>query len=322
MTEAVRPGGGPWPRAGFGDASTPRVAAGAQWASEAGLAGVPAAGEDLAREARRRARLGRPPLYVFGEVGSTADILRRLAEAGAPHGTLVVAERQRSGRGRHGRTWWAPPYGALLVSALLRDVASLGGLLPLFVGLAAAESCEAAGGDRLALKWPNDLVRADGRKVAGVLVERTGAGEALVGIGLNVVAPVASAPAEVAARAAGVAEGREPPPRDILLRHLAARLEGLGSEARARGPDVLLARWRARAPMLGRPVAVRMLDDVAPLAGVAAGIADDGALVVRLPDGREERVHAGEVTLAGAASSVAGPVGEEGHRSEGSACSI
>jgi BirA family biotin operon repressor/biotin-[acetyl-CoA-carboxylase] ligase len=174
----------------------------------------------------------------------------------------------------------------------------LGGLLALLVGLAVVEAVGAAGGERLRLKWPNDVVAWDGRKVAGVLVERTADGATLVGIGINLSAPGPEAPAEVRARAAFVGEGGRPTARAILLRHLAARLERLAAEAGERGHGVLLARWRAHAPMLGQPVTVRPTTGGAVLAGIARDVASDGALIVARSDGTEVRVHAGEVTLA------------------------
>ena len=197
------------------------------------------------------------------------------------------------------------------MSVLLRDALALGGLLPLFVGLALVESVEAAGGAHLKLKWPNDAIAPDGRKAAGVLVERMGDGAALVGIGVNLAPPGGEAPPDVAARAASVAGDGGPPARDVLLRHLCARLGSLAAEARERGTGVLLERWRRRAPMLGQPVTVHAVGADASLSGVARTVAPDGALVVRLSDGREEAVHAGEVTLSPAPGAVAPADGEE-----------
>lgn len=307
---APRPALGAWPAAALGDPDEPAIVAESDWAASALAEPVPAPGPDLAAERDRRRALGRAPLYLFGEVGSTADVLRQLAGAGAPHGTVVIAERQRAGRGRHGRSWWAPPYRSLLLSILLRDGAALGGLLPLLVGLAVVESVEGAGGPTLALKWPNDVIAPDGRKAAGVLVERLGGGETLVGVGINLGAPGEEAPAEVQARATSLAEAGGAPERGLLARHLTARLTTLAAEAEARGRGALLARWRARAPMLGRPVTVHAVGGGEGPGGVAVAVDLDGALVVRRPDGSQARVHAGEVTLAAGA--------ERGDRGSGS----
>ncbi|MCL6594627.1 MAG: biotin--[acetyl-CoA-carboxylase] ligase [Firmicutes bacterium] len=301
--DAPRPGtGGGWRRcAPAGEDGALRAVEGPGWADLAGAPPIPSPGEDLLAEGERRRLAGGPPLYAFGQVGSTADVLRALAAAGAPHGAAVVAERQAAGRGRHGRTWWAEAGEALLLSVLLRDGAALGGLMPLFVGLAVVEAAEAAGSGRLALKWPNDVVTPDGRKVAGVLVERTGDLSALVGVGVNLRVP-RTAPPEVRARAAGLADTGMAPPRARLLRHVLARLETLAAEARARGEAALLERWRRRSVTLGRTVEVHPAGGAPAFSGVAVAVADDGALVVRGRDGRERRVHAGEVSLTGAAA--------------------
>jgi BirA family biotin operon repressor/biotin-[acetyl-CoA-carboxylase] ligase len=125
--------------------------------------------------------LGHPRVHLR-LTDSTNARARALAAAGAPHGTVVTAREQSAGRGRQGRTWSAAAGKALLCSVILRSPPRL---LPLAVGVAVAETCEAHG--RAArLKWPNDVL-LDGRKVAGILVEgRPQQGWAVAGIGLNV----------------------------------------------------------------------------------------------------------------------------------------
>ena len=113
---------------------------------------------------------------------STNERAKTLADAGAPHGTLVTADEQKAGRGRQGRAWTAPPGSAVLMSLVLRDLDERHALLPLAAAVAA---CEALPVDA-AIKWPND-VWIDRRKVAGILVEgRPQDCWAVLGIGLNV----------------------------------------------------------------------------------------------------------------------------------------
>ncbi len=134
----------------------------------------------------RDSRLWRT-LEVAGEVGSTnADLAARAAD-GAPEGTVLVAEHQAAGRGRLDRTWTSPPRAGLTVSVLLRpDVpAARRGWLPLLTGIALAEAVGEVTGVRTSLKWPNDLLAADGAKLAGILAEAAG-GAVVVGTGLNV----------------------------------------------------------------------------------------------------------------------------------------
>src|SRR3954451_17739886 len=122
-------------------------------------------------------------------IGSTNARARKLADKGASHGTLVTADEQTKGRGRHGRTWLTPPGVAIAASLVLREFDDL---LPLRAGLAVAD---VTGPDAL-VKWPND-VWIGGRKVAGILVEARG--WAVLGIGVNVALDPSTLTEEVAA---------------------------------------------------------------------------------------------------------------------------
>jgi BirA family biotin operon repressor/biotin-[acetyl-CoA-carboxylase] ligase len=130
-------------------------------------------------------------LEVVDEIGSTnAELIGRAGDpedGGAPEGTVLVAEHQVTGRGRLDRVWTSPPRAGLTVSFLLRpDVpAARKGWLPLLTGVALAESVAEVTGVLPSLKWPNDLLAGDGRKLAGILAE-TGGRAVVVGTGLNV----------------------------------------------------------------------------------------------------------------------------------------
>jgi BirA family biotin operon repressor/biotin-[acetyl-CoA-carboxylase] ligase len=219
------------------------------------------------------APLGRPRLHVR-EIDSTNARARVLAEGGAPHGTLVTTGFQTAGRGRQGRIWIAPPDRALLLSLVIRAPDPL---LPLRAGLAVADLA----GPDARVKWPNDVL-LQGGKVAGVLAEgRPQDGWAVLGIGVNVAVPVAELPpgAATLGRPSDTLEAT----LQELLRHLAARLDepSAATVAALRARDALLdqsLRWAGGT-------------------GVGAGIAADGALRVRLPDGGERRLDAGEVHL-------------------------
>jgi BirA family biotin operon repressor/biotin-[acetyl-CoA-carboxylase] ligase len=221
--------------------------------------------------------LGLPRLHVR-EIASTNDRARALAEAGAPHGTLVSAGAQTAGRGRQGRTWSAPPGQALLCSLVLR---AYDPLLPLRAGLAVAD---VAGGGAL-VKWPNDVLLED-RKLAGILVEaRPSGGWAVLGIGINVAVDPAALPPELRDRAATL--GRPPSALEPTLRELLAALAARLDEPAAASLDAL----RARDALRGR--AVRWSGG----AGTGAGIDAAGSLLVRLADGSVLTLDAGEVHL-------------------------
>jgi BirA family biotin operon repressor/biotin-[acetyl-CoA-carboxylase] ligase len=227
------------------------------------------------------ARLGTPRLHLRA-TDSTNDRAKALAAEGAPHGTLVTAGEQHAGRGRQGRTWTAPPGRALLLSLVLRDWPPL---LPLAAAVAVADVV----GERAAIKWPNDVL-LDGGKVAGILAEaRAQEGWAVLGIGLNVAVRPGDLPAELRGRAATL--GLEPAAIEPAL---AALLRALG-ERIAQDPAALLDAFRERDALRGR--AVRWQRG----AGIAAGVGDDGRLLVDLPDGTQIGLDAGEVHLAGQA---------------------
>jgi len=225
-------------------------------------------------------RLGRPRLHLRS-VGSTNERARELAEADAPHGTAVTAGEQTAGRGRQGRGWSTPPGSAIALSLVIRDPDPL---LSLRAGLAVADL--AGAGARV--KWPNDVL-LDGRKVAGVLVEgRPQAGWAVLGIGVNAALDLELLPEELrgVAGTLGLAPRELPRALDELLRALEARLAEPG--------DVTLAALRERDALAGRPLRWE------GGAGTGAGIAADGALLVRRADGSLHQLAAGEVHLGGA----------------------
>jgi len=129
-------------------------------------------------------------IVVYESTTSTNDDARRLARDGAPEGTVVVAERQTEGRGRLGRTWDSPHLTGLYVSVLLRPVEPLAllGRYAIAGAVVACATCRDVAGDRVVLKWPNDVI-AEGAKLAGILAEiRQGSSgaELVLGFGINV----------------------------------------------------------------------------------------------------------------------------------------
>lgn len=223
------------------------------------------------------ARLGRPRLHLRATT-STNDRARELAQAGAPHGTLVTAAEQTAGRGRQGRTWTAPPGSALLLSVVLRDPPAL---LPLAAALAVAE----VAGAGAQIKWPNDVL-LDGRKVAGILAEgRPQDGWAVLGIGLNVALRIEDLPPELHETAGSL--GLEPADLEPTLERLLDTLE----RSLALDEATLLDAYRARDALRGREVSWTTGR------GRAAGIDGEGRLVVELAEGGRTALSAGEVHL-------------------------
>lgn len=201
---------------------------------------------------------------------STNERAKVLARAGAPHGTLVTADEQTAGRGRQGRSWVAPAGSAVLMSLVLRELEPGVALAPLAAAVAACEAAEAtAPGVACQVKWPND-VWIEERKLAGILIEgRPQEDWAVLGIGLNVTATELPEELGGVATSLALASGAEPQPSNVLTR----LLEALALWLAAPPAEVLVA-WRTRDALLGREI--RWADG----AGTAAGIDDDGALLV------------------------------------------
>lgn len=229
--------------------------------------------------------LGSPRVHRR-RTGSTNVDARALAIAGAPHGTLVTALEQHDGRGRQGRRWYAPPARALLCSLVIRDP-------PLLLPLAAAVAVAELAGPRALLKWPNDVL-LDGRKVSGILIEgRPQERWSVLGIGVNVAVRLEELPDEIRASAGTLgldADAIEPS---------LARLLALLEDWLAKPEDEVLAAWSARDALRGAEVSW------AGGRGRGAGIDDRGRLRVRLNDGTEQLLDAGEVHLVEAAGAGA-----------------
>jgi BirA family biotin operon repressor/biotin-[acetyl-CoA-carboxylase] ligase len=222
--------------------------------------------------------IGRPRRH-HATIGSTSDVARELAVAGAPHGALVTAGAQTAGRGRQGRSWTTQPGSAIAMSLILRGASPL---LTLAAAVAVARAC----GEHARIKWPNDVL-VDDRKVAGILAEtRPGEDWVVLGIGVNVAVRVEDLPEELRARAGTL--GRPLAEVEPFLGSLLGELD----RALALDDAAVLAAWRDRDALLDSPIAW------GEERGTARGIDDDGHLVVERPDGSTTTLHAGEVHLA------------------------
>ena len=236
----------------------------------------------------------------FADVTSTNDLALARAVQGAPHGTVILADTQRAGRGRQGREWFSPPGSGLYLSAIVRREAWDGALslVTLAAGVAVVRGLSAATGLVLELKWPNDVVIGrPWRKVAGVLSESASAGSRIdavvIGIGVNV--RRSAFPAELADRATAI-EMETDRPVDVaacaveVLAALADVTQRLGSRDRAG----IVAAWRQYGQAGLGGAAVRWNDERGVRRGIARDVDDAGALVVDA-DGQVERLVAGEV---------------------------
>jgi BirA family biotin operon repressor/biotin-[acetyl-CoA-carboxylase] ligase len=226
--------------------------------------GIPAA--VLAR------RWGVPQCGVFRTLSSSLDAIHDLGAQGAPSGTVVLAEEQTAGRGRDGRTWRSPA-GGVWLGMLLRPPFPDAGVISLRAGLVLADVVdELLGGARAQLKWPNDVL-VGGRKLAGILSEARWQGDTPqwlgLGIGVNVVNEI---PADLGRAAIALQEIAPAVRRLDLLDRLIPALRPLTAH-HAPLTDHECAAFARRDWLRGRQIRT-------PLAGRAAGIRPDGALLV------------------------------------------
>jgi len=242
--------------------------------------------------------LGVPGVHLRRELPSTNTLLREMASRGPlPPFTLLLAGTQSAGRGRGGNRWYSPEGSGLWLSILLpvRDPARAG-LLPLAVGVATARAIESSAPQvgRLSLKWPNDLFLGE-RKVAGILCEATAdfLQGIVVGIGINLRRPVEGVPPEVEGTIAFLEEaGGGKVMEAQLLRSLVEELRRWTDPLSTLLEGGLREEWEARDYLRERRI--HLLDGPS---GVAHGIAPDGALELRLEDGRIVAIRSGTVRL-------------------------
>jgi BirA family biotin operon repressor/biotin-[acetyl-CoA-carboxylase] ligase len=233
------------------------------------------------------------PVESHSILGSTNDRLKDLAREGAPEWTVVVADLQSGGRGRHGNTWMSPS-GNLYLSVLLRPGDAPAGLVPLLAGVGAAEAL-AGFGVPVALKWPNDLV-AKGRKLGGLLAEAASTADALEWIVLGAGINLTAVPESLRETAVCVREIVEPPARDRLAAAVLHRWSVWYHRLREKGGDDIIAAWRERAlPWWGERV--RATQGTRGVEGIAQRLDREGRLVLLLDDGREEALHSGVASL-------------------------
>lgn len=255
-----------------------------------------------------RIRAGLPPalasrlggLEVQWELDSTSSELQRRGAAAADL-SFVLAETQSAGRGRRGRTWLSPPGLNIHLSCLKRfeqGFAALAGL-SLAVGVMVLRALEATGISGAGLKWPNDVLAADG-KLAGILVELSGEYQgpcaAVIGVGINLrLTPALREQAGQPACDLATLAGGAPPDRNQLAALLIAALaDGLAQFERD-GLAAFTTEYQRHDVLRGEPL--HLSGALGDFDGVGAGVDNRGALKVRMADGSVRRVDSADVTV-------------------------
>ena len=233
----------------------------------------------------------------FESLDSTMNEAFKIGMAGAPEGSLVVAETQAKGRGRMGRSWMSPRGKGIYASLLLRpscavmDVAKL----TLVAAVAVSEAVENVTALRPLIKWPNDLL-LNGRKLCGILTELRAEVDrvefVVVGIGLNVNATVAQLVPEATSLRQEMGKNIS---RVALLQEVLRVFEKKYLALSKDGSGPVFAEWKARSATLNKRV--RFEERGAWREGLAVDLADDGGLLVRLDSGDVIKKISGDVLL-------------------------
>lgn len=245
-------------------------------------------------------------LDTFVEIDSTNSYLMQGEPPAPGRFRVALTDNQTSGRGRHGRTWRSPPGAGLCLSVAYTFAPQPRNLpaLTLAAGLGLIDALDRLGIGDIKLKWPNDLVAGDG-KIGGILTESQALGSDSVhvvsGVGLNVNLPEDFDLGAEAERAqpvhdlAGIA--RDLPAANTIAACLVDGLCGVFVDYETLGFAAYAGRWRERDWLRGRELTIDTPRQ--PVSGVAAGVADDGALLVDVGDGALHRVTSGTVVVAG-----------------------
>ena len=243
-------------------------------------------------------------VYLFSETQSTNTMLKKMAQAGAPTGTVIVADRQTGGRGRLGRTFLSPGGVGVYLSALIRPNCAPTELMHLTCAVAVAmcDAVENAFGFRPGIKWTNDLVVGN-RKLGGILTElgldpKTGMVDyAVLGIGINCGQIEADFDESIRSMAtsARMILGH-PADRERLIAEMVLALEKMDRDLMSSSAD-LMERYRADCITLGQDVSILRGDEVRH--GRALDIDAEGGLIVRYDSGETGTVTSGEVSVRG-----------------------
>lgn len=241
--------------------------------------------------------------HFFSELDSTNDRLKAMARQGAPHGTVLLADRQTGGHGRMGRTFLSPEGMGVYLSILLRPSCAPADLMHLTcaTGVAMCEAVEQAARFRPGIKWTNDLVYGK-RKLGGILTElglnpKGGVDYAIIGIGINCCQAETDFAPEIRdiAGSLSMAAGREIDRSQVAAAMMDALCRMSGNLLS--GKAWLLDQYRKDCITVGQDISLLRGEEVRH--GHAVDVDDNGALVVAFPDGSVEAVNSGEVSVRG-----------------------
>lgn len=245
--------------------------------------------------------IGREIIF-FKTIGSTNTAALELAEKGAPHGTVVIADRQAKGKGRLGRTWVSPPGSNIYMSVILRPEIEPkdATLLTIMTAVSCAKGVMKSTGLKAEIKWPNDLMISN-KKLGGILTEMKsdpdGIVFAVIGIGINVNSKTTKDfPPDIQGIATSIREELgKIQSRTFIIAEILKEMEHWYKVLLTEGRKPLFDEWKRLSSTLGRKVKVTAGDNV--FTGVAEDIDKGGMLILRLPSGILKKISSGDLTM-------------------------
>lgn len=245
--------------------------------------------------------LGRE-IISYKKVDSTNDIAYSLAEKNMKEGTVVLAEEQTKGKGRHGRSWSSPSRGGIYMSYILRPEIAPNEIpgVTLLAAVAVARAIRELSGLEAMIKWPNDIM-IDGKKICGILTEMKAQQDnvdfVVVGIGINVNTPAKQLPKGASSISEELRRSciNRTVSRVELVKKVLETLEEYYNMLKKKGFRPIIDAWKENTAMIGARVKVSLPNRV--FEGQAHDINPDGALIVRLDSGVLERVSSGDVVM-------------------------
>ena len=241
-------------------------------------------------------------VLYFDTIDSTNTKAQELAEKGYPSGTLVVADKQESGKGRRGRSWVSPSGTGIFMTLMIKpDInPNNASMLTLVAALAVAKAITSVTGEEALIKWPNDIV-VNGKKVCGILTEMNAQfdyiNHIVVGIGINV--HNESFPEEISQMASSLmieAGGKRFHRAQIIAETMSYFEQYYDTFLKTQDLSALVREYEEL--LVNRNKSVRVLDPKEPFDGKAMGITPKGELIVETWESRK-LVSSGEVSVRG-----------------------
>lgn len=240
---------------------------------------------------------------VFHEkTGSTNQDAKQLAEQGAVHGTLVVADMQTAGRGRRGRAWSSPAGDSVYMSLVLRPTCmpEQASALTLVMAVAVLEAVCELEPECCGIKWPNDLVM-NGKKICGILtemnLEKNEIDYVVIGVGINANQSLFDAGVPDTATSIFLELGKKTDRAQLIGRVMYFFEQAYAEFEKTWDLTGLIEKYNQH--LLNKDRQVRVLDPRGEYEGVALGVNAQGELLVRKQDGSITKVYAGEVSVRG-----------------------